>query len=52
MATLQEETITITLSKILKSGDKQQLIIGAELLESLEAVITELVGTNVTVEFK
>lgn len=52
MAKLQTESITITLSKIIKNNEKEQVIISAELIESLEAVIAELAGTNVTVEIE
>lgn len=52
MANLQTETIKITLSKMIKNSDTETLIIDAEMIASLEAVISELAGAGVMVEFE
>ena len=53
MALVHTETITITISRLLKdTADTPDSIIGADLLTSLEAVTEELVGSGVVVEAK
>ena len=52
MANLQTETIKITLSKMIKNSDTETLIIDAEMIASLEAVISELAGAGVMVVFE
>jgi hypothetical protein len=52
MAKLVTETITITLSKMVKNSDKEANILDAEMLAGLEAVVTELAGEGVMVEIE
>jgi hypothetical protein len=51
MAIIHKETITITLSRLVKdTADAPDRIISADLISSLEAVTEELVGPGVIVE--
>lgn len=52
MAKLVTETITITLSKMVKNSDAETNILDEEVLASLESVITELAGEGVMVEIE
>lgn len=52
MAKLITETITITLSKMVKNDVKTDGILDAETIASLESVITELAGEGVMVEIE
>lgn len=50
MAKIFEETIVITLSKVVKNGQEANTNIDDELLTSLESVVQELAGDTVVVE--
>ena len=50
MAKLQEDTIAIKLSKLLKDTDHESPILTNETVEQLEIVLQELVGAGVLVE--
>jgi hypothetical protein len=53
MAKLQSETITITLSRLVKNTeDSDATLLSKEALDSLEAVIGELAGGDVMVEIE
>lgn len=52
MAKLQTETITITLSKMVKNSEPDIGVLTEETLGSLVAVIQELAGDNVMVEIE
>lgn len=55
MAKLVTETITITLSKLVKNSDAESGdagILDGEMLAGIEAVVTELVGDGVMVEIE
>ncbi len=52
MAKLVTETITITLSKMVKNSDSETNILDGDVLASLESVITELAGDGVMVEIE
>ncbi len=46
MAKLIEQTISITVSKLIKDKDKVGVIFDAESIEALESVVAELVGDD------
>lgn len=51
MAKIQEELIVIKLSKLHKDNSTQTLgLAGEEVVSSLEAVVQELVGSDIIVE--
>lgn len=50
MAKMQEEIVTIKLSKLLRDSDDEQPILADEVKEQLEAVMAELAGAGVLVE--
>ena len=50
MAQIQEKQLVVTLSKLTKNGDNKDLEISSEVLESLEAIVQELVGSDLVVE--
>ena len=50
MAHVVEETITITISRLVKGEDKVENLVGDELLATLESVAQELVGSAAVVE--
>ena len=50
MAKLQSETIKITVSKLLKDTDKEGILLTAETIVSLEAVIQGLAGAGTLIE--
>jgi hypothetical protein len=50
MATLHEEIVVIKISKLVRDNEVSSIILNEELLQSLEAVVQELAGTNVLVE--
>ena len=52
MAKLVTETITITLSKMVKNSDADSNIFDSDTLASLESVIAELAGDGVMVEIE
>lgn len=52
MATIVEETITITFSQLAKKDSKPDTALTAELIATLESVAQELVGEGIIVEVK
>lgn len=50
MAKLHEEIIVIKVSKLLKDAENTETIMSPEVVNSLEAVIQELAGSNILVE--
>jgi len=51
VAKIQEEQITIKLSKLVKSSDTPQSdMISSDIISALEQVVQELVGDNIIVE--
>lgn len=50
MAKLLTETITITLSKMIRNDDNEANVLDDETMASLVSVITELAGDGVMVE--
>ena len=50
MAKLQEDTVAIKLSKLLKDTDQESPILTDETFAQLEMVLQELVGAGVLVE--
>lgn len=53
MAKLQTETITITISRMVKNDDSTDApILSKEAVESLEAIVSELAGGDVMVEIE
>ena len=45
MAKIQEEVIVITVSRLLKKNETGEIILNEDLLNSIEEVVQELVGT-------
>lgn len=52
MAKLHEEVLVIKVSKLLKDSDTDSIILTADTVTSLEAVIQELAGANTLVEIQ
>jgi hypothetical protein len=50
MAKINSDTITITVSQLLKDTDENNKIFDVELIDQLQAVIQELVGEDFLVE--
>jgi hypothetical protein len=50
MAKIQEEVVVIKVSKLLKDTDIQEDVLTADVLTSLEVVVTELAGAGALVE--
>jgi len=50
MAKLHEETVVITISKMLRNDEKADVVLTADTIVSLEAVIQELAGAGTLVE--
>ena len=50
MAKIHEEIIVIKVSKLLKDTEASEVIMNADVVASLEAVIQELAGGNALVE--
>ncbi len=50
MAKLQEEVIVVKVSKLLKDNDNEAVILDADTLTSIEAVVQELAGAGTLVE--
>jgi len=50
MAKLQEDTLVIKISKLIKDSDEAGTALSEELITSLEAVVQELAGAGVLVE--
>ncbi len=52
MAKLQEEVLVIKVSRLLKDHEQETVMIDADALISLEAVVQELAGANALVEIE
>lgn len=52
MAKIQEEVITIRLSKLIKNSDDTAQLTNKDFSANLEAIIQELVGETVVVEIE
>lgn len=53
VAKLQEEVLVIKVSKLVKDSETNpELLLTAETVQSLEAVVQELAGTNALVEIQ
>jgi len=50
MAKLHEETVVITVSKLLRNDEEADVILTADTVTSLEAVVQELAGAGSLVE--
>jgi hypothetical protein len=50
MAKINSDTITITVSQLLKDTDQADKIFDVEVVDQLQAIIQELVGKDVLVE--
>ena len=50
MAKIQEENLTITLSKLIKNDDSPVLLYDTEFLQRLEDTIQDLFGSDIVVE--
>lgn len=50
MAKMQTETVVITVTKLLKDTQEEDVILNADTVVSLEAVVQELAGAGVLVE--
>lgn len=50
MAQIQETTLTIKLSKLIKSGVEETPMVSSTLIGDVEALVQELVGAGVIVE--
>ena len=50
MAKLQEEVIVVKVSKLLKDTDAESVILDADTVVSIEAVVQELAGAGTLVE--
>jgi len=50
MAKLQEDTLVIKISKLIKDSDTAGTALNEDLITSLEAVVQELAGAGVLVE--
>lgn len=52
MAKLHEEVLVVKISKLLKDGDEPEILLTADGLASLEAVVQELSGAGALVEIQ
>ena len=50
MAKINEQTLVITVSQLVKDSANLQPLLSAEVVAQLEAVVAELAGTGVLVE--
>jgi len=50
MARLNTTQILIKVSKLQKDNEDDDILVGSETLGQLEAIITELIGTDIIVE--
>jgi hypothetical protein len=50
MARIQEETLTIKVSKMFRDTDQDEILVTDDLKSQLEMVLQELVGAGVLVE--
>ena len=52
MAKLHEEVVVIKVSKLIKDSETSPVLLDTQTIESLEAVVAELVGSNTLVEIQ
>ena len=52
MAKINEQTLVITVSQLVKDDAPTQELLGADVVSQLEAVVAELAGTGTLVEIK
>jgi hypothetical protein len=52
MAKIQEETVVIKLSKLIKSSEEQKSLTNEDFPANLEAIVQELVGDSVVIEIE
>jgi hypothetical protein len=52
VAKLHEEVIVIKVSKLIKDAETAPVLLDTQTIESLEAVVAELVGSNTLVEIQ
>jgi len=50
MAKIHEETVVITLSKLIKDNDTPGIVASNELCDALQAIAEELAGAGIVVE--
>jgi hypothetical protein len=50
MAKIQQETLTLKLSKLVRDNDSEESILTQDLIEQVEQIVQELVGKDVIVE--
>jgi hypothetical protein len=50
MAKIQQETLTLKLSKLVRDSDSEESILTQDLIEQVEQIVQELVGKDVIVE--
>jgi hypothetical protein len=50
MAKIHEETVVITLSKLIKDSDTPGIVASNELCDALQAIAEELAGAGIVVE--
>jgi hypothetical protein len=48
MAKLNQQSIVITVSELLRDGDEQKVLLSSEMTAQLEAVVEQLVGEGTT----
>jgi hypothetical protein len=52
MARVQTEIVVVKLSKLIKDGAEDSLLVNADFDSNLEAIVQELVGENILVEIE
>ena len=52
MAKLHEEVVVIKVSKLITDAETAPVLLDTQIIESLEAVVAELVGSNTLVEIQ
>jgi hypothetical protein len=52
MAKINEQTLVITVSQLVKDDAPVQVLLSSEIIGQLEAVVSELAGTGTLVEIK
>jgi len=50
MARIQEETLTIKVSKLLRDTDQDEILVTGDLKAQLEVILKELTGQDVLIE--
>jgi hypothetical protein len=52
MAKINEQTLIITVSQLVRDADEVETLLSPELIAQLEAVVTELAGNSTLVEIR